>query len=442
MTQAEPHPAYADYQESDALWLGKAPAGWETAPMKHLTQFINGTAFKPGDWGTEGVPIIRIENLNGGADFNRTTRQVPSKYHVKRGDLLFGWSGNRGTSFGPYIWEQDGLFYLNQHIFRLEGFRGHRRWFYWMLKAVTFYVEQQAHGIIGMVHITKGDLGAIKVPIPSLADQETIASFLDWETARLDGLVVQKEKLLALLEEKRASLITHAVTSGLNPHAPTKPSGIPWLGSIPKHWQVAPLKRVCKFVKDGTHLPPPRVALGFPMLSVRNIIGDKFGNLPDDTQISEADFTTLRSTYQPTAGDIVLAIVGATIGKVAIVPELPAFIIQRSLGWLRTRPERILNHFAYRFMQSRSFQEALWLDIGFSAQPGIYLGTLANLPIALPPVAEQKEIAAYVTQKTESIAALRSKVEQAITKLRERRTALISAAVTGQIDVRNWKPAA
>jgi type I restriction enzyme S subunit len=88
-------------------------------------------------------------------------------------------------------------------------------------------------------------------------------------------------------------------------------------------------------------------------------------------------------------------------------------------------------------MQSRSFQEALWLDIGFSAQPGIYLGTLANLPIALPPVAEQKEIAAYVTQKTESIAALRSKVEQAITKLRERRTALISAAVTGQIDVRS-----
>jgi len=440
MTQAELHPAYADYEESDALWLGKAPAGWETAPMKHLTQFINGTAFKPGDWGTEGVPIIRIENLNGGADFNRTTREVPSKYHVKRGDLLFGWSGNRGTSFGPYIWEQDGLFYLNQHIFRLEGFQGHRRWFYWMLKAVTFYVEQQAHGIIGMVHITKGDLGSIKVPIPSLADQETIASFLDRETARLDGLVAQKEKLLALLEEKRASLITHAVTRGLTPHAPSKPSGIPWIGNIPKHWRVKRFKHVTTRVDVGiaeaaTHAYADE---GVPILRSTNVRANRL-LLDDVLRIQQWFADKNRSKYLLT-GDIVTVRTGNT-GVSAVVPEC-LHRCQCFTMLISTLANRQCPEYFCHFLNSEAGMAQLRLESWGSAQENISVPILKETIVPEPPFEEQQAIAAFIRERAGQVESLAEKLRKAVELLRERRTALISAAVTGQIDVRNWKPAA
>lgn len=206
----------APMKDSGVEWLGQIPMHWEIWPVKYVAQFINGAAFKPTDWGSEGVPIIRIENLNGGEEFNRTTLAAPPKCHVQKGDILFGWSGNRGTSFGPFIWEQEGHYYLNQHIFRLEDFDSHRRWLYWMLKAVTLYVEQQAHGIIGMVHITKGDLGVIKVPMPPKTEQQATAEFLDRETAKLDVLSAKIRTGIERLQEYRTALISAAVTGKID----------------------------------------------------------------------------------------------------------------------------------------------------------------------------------------------------------------------------------
>lgn len=146
-------------------WLGEVPEHWGVVPLKHVVSFINGYAFKPAEWELDGTPIIRIENLNGGDRFNSTMRQLSSKYCVVKGDLLFGWSGNRGTSFGPFRWWREGKHYVNQHIFKVVDYSFDKAWLYWTLRAVTSYVERQAHGIIGMVHITRGELGRISVPI-------------------------------------------------------------------------------------------------------------------------------------------------------------------------------------------------------------------------------------------------------------------------------------
>jgi len=210
----------APLKDSGIEWLGDIPAHWEVLPLKYCTEFINGAPFKPSDWLPEGIPIIRIENLNGGEEFNYTVLELDQRYEVSENDLLFGWSGNRGTSFGPFIWKKTGKYYLNQHIFKLHKFNFEKKYFYWLLKAATFFIESQAHGIIGLVHITKKDLGNIDIPIIPIEDQQAIAAYLDRETTRLDDLKAKIETLLARLGEHRAALISAAVTGKMDVHRP------------------------------------------------------------------------------------------------------------------------------------------------------------------------------------------------------------------------------
>ena len=140
-----------------------------------------------------------------------------TKYVSQEGDLLFGWSGNRGTSFGPFLWWRKGEYYLNQHIFRVLPLNVTKDWFYCALKAVTFHVERQAHGIIGMVHITRDELGVIYIPIvPNVSEQHAIASFLDQETAKLDALVARVREAIERLKELRTALISAAVTGRID----------------------------------------------------------------------------------------------------------------------------------------------------------------------------------------------------------------------------------
>ena len=204
-------------KDSGVGWFGEIPGHWEAKRLKYLAAFVNGAAFNPAEWGTEGTPIIRIQNLNGGDAFNYTTRKLPEKYISQEGDLLFGWSGNRGTSFGPFIWSRKGEYYVNQHIFRVLPLNVMKEWFYWTLKAVTFHVERQAHGIIGMVHITRDELGAIYIPtITNVSEQQAIAEFLDRETAKIDALITKTGDAIERLKEFRTSLISAAVTGKID----------------------------------------------------------------------------------------------------------------------------------------------------------------------------------------------------------------------------------
>src|SRR5207248_1438505 len=131
---------------------------------------------------------------NGGRDFNYSHKSLPAKYHVRKGDLLFGWSGNRGTSFGPFLWPLEGDYYLNQHIFRLDGYQYDKMYFYWLLRAVTTHVESQVHGIIGLVHITKVDIGKIVVPKIPADEQRAIASYVDHQVAKLDAAIIRAQR--------------------------------------------------------------------------------------------------------------------------------------------------------------------------------------------------------------------------------------------------------
>jgi type I restriction enzyme, S subunit len=294
--------------------------------------------------------------------------------------------------------------------------------------------------------INASEIGTIPIPVPSPDEQPAIADFLDRETAKIDALIEKKQALIEKLKEKRSALISRTVTRGLppdaaraarlDPHPPTKHSGLDWLGDIPARWNVKSLKRACTLIKDGTHLPPARQSDGIPLLSVRNVVGDTFMFLADDSMISEDDYRELCRSFVVKENDILLAIVGATLGKVAIVPRMEPFHIQRSLAVFRCREKEAAPRFLAAWFRSSGFQNLLWVSVAFSAQPGIYLGTLREFPFLAPPLFEQVAIADYLDQEMAKLDSLTDKVEAAIERLQERRTALITAAVTGKIDVR------
>jgi type I restriction enzyme S subunit len=298
-------------------------------------------------------------------------------------------------------------------------------------------VEIAGHGTCAL---RTDQWGALRLGLPPLEEQAQIARFLDYETARIDALLEKQQQLIALLKEKRQAVISHAVTKGLNPDAPLRDSGVDWLGMVPAHWDVIPLKHVCALIKDGTHLPPPRVDAGVPLLSVRNLQNGEFRLRDDDSMISERAYAELCRSFVPKTGDVFMAIVGATLGKVAVVPHLPRFHIQRSIALLRPQVSAIEGRYLAATLSSSGFQSLLWQNVGFSAQPGIYLETVGNFRVPRPPLLEQKAINVQLADKVGKLELLIDKAEQSVELMTERRTALISAAVTGKIDVRGWVP--
>lgn len=427
-------------KDSGTEWIGQVPTSWDVKPLKHIADFVNGMAFKPSDWTETGTPIIRIENLNGGDQFNCFPGHANPRYHVGKGDLLFGWSGNRGTSFGPFVWPREGLHYLNQHIFKVNPSRCSPRWLYWCLKAVTNYVEQQAHGMIGMVHVTKGKLGASPVPVPPDDQQEAIADFLDRRVAMINALIAKQGELLSLLEQKRSVAAFFAITKGLRPGAPMRDSGIEWIGLVPAHWQVVRLRHVAK-VQSGIALgrKTDEPTTQIPYLRVANV---------QDGRLDLAEVKTIAVTqsearrFRLQAGDVLMNEGGDNdkLGRGAIWHgEIEPCIHQNHVFAVRphgVEPEWLTAvtgcDYAKRFFETRAKQTTNLASISSS--------NLREVPIVMPPVHERREILRHLQQQVAALNLMRDKAEHAISLLREHRAALITAVVTGNLKAATTTP--
>jgi type I restriction enzyme S subunit len=442
---------YPRYKPSGVEWLAEVPEHWKTKPLKIATNFVNGMAFKPETWSTEGTPIIRIENLNGGDNFNCFEGDVPAKYDVQKGDLLFGWSGNRGTSFGPFLWWRDGLHYLNQHIFKLVDFTYDKAWFYWCLKSVTRAIEDEAHGIIGLVHVTRGKLGAIAIPTVPLEEQRAIADFLDRETAKIDSLVTRKRTLIERLKEKRTALISRTVTRGLPPDAATqadldphpnlKPSGLDWLGALPEHWGVARFRALLRRLDQGWS----PVASSWPAADgewgVLKLSAARAGAfIPAENKALEEGFDA-EGTPTPRAGDLLISRSNTPdrVGDVGLVRrDYPCLLIPDLLYRAQLLQHKALPDFLCWFLLSRGARVQIEADARGSSGSMVKLGQghIRGWLIPYPPLPEQGAIADFLDRETAKINAIATKIKAAIERLQEYRTALITAAVTGKIDVR------
>ena len=233
-----------EMKDSGVAWIGKIPHCWNTSKLKYLGQYINGYAFKPEEWGSKGVPIIRIQDLTGSNDNpNYFEGQIDKKYWVENGDILISWA----ATLDAFIWNK-GNGWLNQHIFKAVPNRRiiNYDFFFWMIKeSMKNMNNDNKHGIF-MQHVTLSVFNNFTIPMPPLAEQERIAAFLDAECAEIDTVLEKTRASIEEYKKLKQAIITQSVTKGIRGDRPMKDSGIEWIGDIPVEWDVIRVKQLLK----------------------------------------------------------------------------------------------------------------------------------------------------------------------------------------------------
>jgi type I restriction enzyme S subunit len=288
-----------------------------------------------------------------------------------------------------------------------------------------------------IAHFTAEKVAAVPVPLPPSSEQTQIAAFLDRETEKIDGLVAEQRRLMELLKEKRQAVISHAVTRGLNPDAPMKPSGIEWLGDVPAHWDAAPLKFLAKIGNGSTpsrEIPEYWAETGFPWLN-SSVVNSKVVTEPEGFVTTRA----LRECHLPIVVPpaILVGITGqgrtrgmsAMLGIEATINQHVAYVKPSSVC---LDVNYLLRIFESAYLKLRRDSEETGATKG-----AITCGQIGELRIPVPPLAEQNAIVVFLESESSKFDTLTTEAHRTIDLLQERRTALISAAVTGQIDVRS-----
>jgi type I restriction enzyme S subunit len=432
-------PRYPKYKDSGVEWLGQVPEHWnvlqgrrlfsqEREPSKSTDEQLSATQ----KYGV--VPqkqFMEIEDqkvtlaLSGVGNFK----------HVEQGDFVISLRSFQG---GIERSEYTGCVSPAYTVLRPDSSVVGRFWGY-VLKSKGYIeaLRSMTEGIRDGKNISYQQFGQIIVPDVPQAEQTRIAAFLEQETAKIDALVAEQERLMALLKEKRQSVISYAVTKGLNPKAALKPSYIEWLGDVPAHWKVVALKHlVSRSIIDGPHESPECCDDGVPFVSAESV---SKGFIDFDKiwgYISPEDHARYSKRYSPKRGDILMVKLGATTGVSAIVETDKEFNVWVPLAAIRLQPD-IEPRFVLHVLRSDNLRRAYENTWTYGTQQTLGLQTISNLRIPFPPEQERREITKYIDSIIPAFEILTTEAQRAIDLLQERRTALISAAVTGQIDVRN-----
>ena len=432
---------YPKYKDSGVEWLGEIPAHWEAKRLK-LSSFINMGQSPSSDivnTSGEGLPF-----LQGNADFGtkhptaQTFCLAPPKI-AEFGDVLLSVRAPVGAlnladqKYGV----GRGLCAIRPNIQILE-----LAFCYYVLQIARHQLDELAKGSTYDA-VSSSEVSCLIIPLPSIKEQRAIAAFLDRETAKIDALIEKKKRLIELLQEKRTALITQAVTKGLDPTVPMKDSGVEWLGEIPAHWDLLPLKRGvlpnAGAIKTGPFgsqlLTADMQGEDVKVYNQRTVIDRDF--LAGDGYISRQKFRELEA-FEVHPGDVLVTTRG-TIGRCAIVPDNSEHgILHPCLMRIQPDPARLLREYiALLIQESYIVRTQLALASNATTIDVIYSDTMRQVLVPKPPLSEQVAILKRIDERVVEIYRLVETVSEAIARLKEYRTALISAAVTGKIDVRD-----
>ena len=439
---------YPAYKDSGVEWLGEVPAHWEVRRLRHAVQ-LNPSKSEvrhlPGKTDVSFLPMEAIGD-DGSLDRERSRpiSEVESGYtYFRDGDVTIAkitpcFENGKGAvmrdllggiGFGTtelIVARPDDAVVSSEYLDRIFNSHPFRR-----------LGEAAMYGAGGQKRVPDDFVRDFAIALPPREEQADIETFLDRETAKIDALVAEQERLIALLKEKRQAVISHAVTKGLDPSVPMKDSGVKWLGEVPAHWEVRPIRRASTFVTSG-----PRGWSDF--ISEEGTLFVQSGDLDDEQNVlwqsakrvnlNQADLAEAART-RLLEGDVVVCITGAKTGNVAIVRDVtePAHINQH-LCLIRPTAE-VRAAFMGRYLASETGQRFLLLA-QYGLKQGLGLDDIKSVSMPVPPVDEQDEIALTIDHLSGQMNQLMSHAQTVIATLQERRSALISAAVTGQIDVR------
>jgi type I restriction enzyme S subunit len=432
-------PRYPEYKNSGVEWLGKVPAHWEIAAVKRLFHIIGGSTpasdvsrFWDGDvlWATpadlsgSGLELqstLRTITEAGVASCGTTVAPVGSIILSTRAPI-----GSLAIAARPMCTNQ-GCKTL------VPGSLASSRYFAYVLSVASPELNLRGRGST-FLELSGDELGRFAVVCPPVREQHIISRFLDHETAKIDALVAEQERLIALLKEKRQAVISHAVTKGLNPAASMKHSGSAWLGQVPANWGVARLRYVSPQLTVGIVVEPSKYYndQGVPALRSLNIRPGKI-MLNNLVYLSE-ESNELLGKSRLNAGDIVAVRTGQP-GTAAVIPQeldgcncIDLIIIRR--------PSVGSSEYLCRYLESDSAVAQFADGSGGAIQQHFNVSAAQDLVVPVPPPEEQLAISEFVLNQVEDIDKLIEEVQRGKELLLLRRGALITAAVTGQIDVR------
>jgi restriction endonuclease S subunit len=455
MIQGRP---YLKYKDSGIPWLGEIPEHWEAFPIKRLEKHASylaqtgpfGAQLHASDYADDGVPLILIKHVNdlkineeGMPRISPEKAESLSAYRLDPGDIVFSRVGSVGRIAIASEHERGWL--ISGQMLRLR-FKNRR-----LLPAFAIYAISSSAVLqyfdLSVVGTTRDSINTdilrnLPIPLPNHEEQRTIASFLDRETGRIDELVGRKERLIELLREKRQALISHAVTRGRNPQAPLKDSGIPWLGKIPEHWEVRKLKhissvRFSSVDKKSTEGERPVRLCNYVDVYYNDIITPELDFMEATASPDEVEAFDLQ------AGDVLITKDSESWDDIAIPAYIPAtldgVICGYHLARIRPRASVVDGKFLFLSFKAGGINHQYRVAANGITRYGLGKYRIDNSSFLVPPIEEQRAIVSVIDQETGKIAALMLKLEESIERLKEYRTALISSAVTGKIDVRGEK---
>lgn len=432
-------PAYPEYKDSGVPWLGNVPTHWSTAKIKHTYRFSTGWTPPSGRDDYYGNDHLWANISDLGERYIGDTAKGISDLAVRELDMAVSPAGSLLFSFklslGLMSFTTTPMF-TNEAIASFQPDHSHSLQFAYYAFPI-YIVANATENIYGAKMLNQERIRSAPICLPSLDEQQAIAAFLDRETAKIDALVAEQERLIALLKEKRQAVISHAVTKGLDPNAPMKDSGIEWLGEIPAHWETGRLGQLTS--KIGSGKTPSGgaeiyVEEGVLFLRSQNIY-DEGLDWREVVRIPNAIDEEMRST-RVAKGDILLNITGASLGRTCLFVGVdePANVNQHVCIIRLASLDRL--QFVAMAMKSTQTKAQIDAAQNGAAREGLNFAQIARLAIALPPAEEADAIVREVGEQSEALGRLAKDAETAIELLRERRAALISSAVTGKIDVR------
>ncbi|NLR53267.1 restriction endonuclease subunit S [Citrobacter freundii] len=433
---------YPEYKDSGVEWLGEVPNHWKTVSISRLFSRIKRTGYTEKellsvyrDYGV--IPKSSRDDNN-----NKPSEDLSPYQLVEPNDLVMNkmkaWQGSIAISEYEGIVSPAYFVYKpNNILFELA----HPRYVHYLLRNpiyVTQYLSRSKGIRVNQWDLDPDEFRNIELLLPDKTEQEKIYSFLDHETAKIDNLIEKQLQLIELLKEKRQAVISHAVTKGLNPDVPMKDSGVEWLGEVPEHWELVPLKYLCNFSGGGT---PTKDNLSYwqggtvPWVSPKDMKSFWISETQDyvtPKAVSES------STNYVEEGSLLMVVRSGILQRnIPVAINIVKVTMNQDMKALKFN-ERMKAHYAAYFINGNVNSLLLeWTKEGATVE-SIEHEYLANGLIPVPPTVEQHSIIKSISEQMKCFESLEEKALTGIRLLQERRTALISAAVTGKIDVRDW----
>lgn len=433
--------------ETPPPWAEGAPAHWRIDRLKATV-----TTCQNGLWGDEpdglhDITCVRV------ADFDRTRRRVRLENHTLRavptskrtgrvlrcGDLLIEKSG--GGELQPVgtvvLYAHDKEAICSNFVARMPVAGGFHPEFITYLHQALYGLrvpERSIKQTTGIQNLDSAEYLNEKVALPPFAEQRAISDFLDGRTASIDALIAKKERLLTLLAERREAIVSLAVVRGVRELAVLKESGVVWLGCIPSHWGVAKVKHQMARIVDCLHSTPEYSPEGeYPAVRTADVERGRL-NLADALRVSHAQYRARIQRLEPKRDDVLYSREGERFGMAALVPPGVKLCMAQRMMLFRTHPHASARYYMWALNSEAVYQQVKQDTVG-ATSPRINIPTVTNAWVPVPPLDEQEEIADHIERAGEHIDRCCGTVRNQVERLLEYRQALITAAVTGQLDV-------